>query len=55
MEKMEALILTRLVTAAFIMNLTYMARTHPESPCTIAFEDEEWRIRVARRMERKKS
>jgi hypothetical protein len=44
MEKMKALILMYSVTAVFIMNLTYIARIHPELSCTILFEDEEWKI-----------
>jgi hypothetical protein len=44
MEKMKALILMYSVIAVFIMNLTYMARIHPELPCTILFEDDEWKI-----------
>jgi hypothetical protein len=41
---MKALILMYSVIAVFIMNLTYIARIHPELPCTILFEDEEWKI-----------
>jgi hypothetical protein len=44
MEKMKALILMYSVIAVFIMNLTYIARIHPELPCTILFEDDEWKI-----------
>jgi hypothetical protein len=44
MEKMKALILMYSVIAVFIMNLTYMARIHPELPCTVLFEDDEWKL-----------
>jgi hypothetical protein len=44
MEKMKVLILMYSVIAVFIMNLTYMARIHPDLPCTILFEDGEWKI-----------
>jgi hypothetical protein len=44
MEKMKALILMYSVIAVFIMNLTYIARIHPGLPCTILFEDDEWKI-----------
>jgi hypothetical protein len=44
MEKMKALILMYSVIAVFIMNLTYIARIHPELPCTVLFEDGEWKI-----------
>ncbi|MDR2552162.1 MAG: hypothetical protein LBD31_03215 [Treponema sp.] len=32
------------VIAAGIMNLTYLARLKPELPCTVYFEEEEWRL-----------
>jgi hypothetical protein len=44
MEKMKVLILMYSVIAVFIMNLTYMARIHPQLPCTVLFEDEEWKM-----------
>jgi hypothetical protein len=44
MEKTKLLILKYSVIAVFIMNLTYIARINPELPCTIAFEDEEWKL-----------
>ncbi|MDR2095224.1 MAG: hypothetical protein LBP76_06865 [Treponema sp.] len=43
MEKMKVLILMYSVMAVFIMNLTHIARIHPELPCTIVFEDDEWK------------
>jgi hypothetical protein len=44
MEKMTVLILMYAVIAVFILNLTYIARINPELPCTILFEEEEWKI-----------
>jgi hypothetical protein len=44
MEKMKVLILMYSTIAIFIMNLTYIARIHPELPCTILFEDDGWKI-----------
>jgi hypothetical protein len=41
--RMKALIPMYSVIAAFIMNLTYIARIRPELPCTILFEEEEWK------------
>jgi hypothetical protein len=28
----------------FIMNLTYRVRIHPPLPCTVLFEEEEWKV-----------
>ncbi|MDR3356043.1 MAG: hypothetical protein LBO04_02535 [Spirochaetaceae bacterium] len=53
-EKMKVLILMYSVIAVFIMNLTYMARIHPELPCTILFKDEEWKILYLRAAHRTK-
>jgi hypothetical protein len=44
MEKTKALILMYSVIGVFIMNLTYIARINPELPCTILFEEEEWKV-----------
>ncbi|MDR2739724.1 MAG: hypothetical protein LBB68_07840 [Treponema sp.] len=44
MEKVKVLILMYSVIAVFIMNVTYIARIHPELPCTVLFEEEEWKI-----------
>jgi hypothetical protein len=44
MGKMKVLILMYSVIAVFIMNLTYIARINPELPCTILFEEEEWKM-----------
>jgi hypothetical protein len=43
MGRMKALILMYSVIAVFMMNLTYIARIQPELPCTILFEEEEWK------------
>ncbi|MDR1446921.1 MAG: IS4 family transposase, partial [Treponema sp.] len=44
MEKTKALIMMYSVIAVFIMNLTYIARVNPDLPCTILFEDDEWKL-----------
>jgi hypothetical protein len=44
MEKTKILILMYSVIAVFIMNLTYIARLNPDLPCTILFEDDEWKL-----------
>jgi hypothetical protein len=44
MERMKALILMYSVIAVYILNLTYIARINPDLPCTILFEEEEWKI-----------
>jgi transposase len=44
MEKTKAMILMYSVIAVFIMNLTYIARVSPELPCTILFDEEEWKV-----------
>jgi hypothetical protein len=44
MEKTEFLILMYSVIAVFIMNLTYIARLNPDLPCTVLFDDDEWKL-----------
>ncbi|MHC6203328.1 IS4 family transposase [Breznakiellaceae bacterium SP9] len=44
MDKMKALILMYSVIAVYIMNLTYIARINPDLPCSIVFEEAEWKI-----------
>jgi hypothetical protein len=44
MEKTKTLILMYSVIAVFIMNLTSIARISPELPCTILFDEEEWKV-----------
>jgi hypothetical protein len=43
-DKTTLLVLMYSVIAAVIMNLTYIARVAPEKPCTIFFEEEEWKL-----------
>ncbi|GHV22891.1 IS4 family transposase [Spirochaetia bacterium] len=44
MERMKVLILMYSVIAVYIMNLTYIARINPGLPCTILFEETEWKL-----------
>ena len=44
MDKITLLVLMYSVIAVVIMNMTYIARIHPEEPCTIFFEEDEWRV-----------
>jgi hypothetical protein len=44
MENMKALILMYSVIGVFIMNLTYRVRIHSPLPCTVLFEEEEWKM-----------
>jgi hypothetical protein len=32
------------IIASAIMNITYVARIHPLLPCTIWFEEDEWKV-----------
>ena len=41
MDKTTVLVLMYSVIAAFIMNMTYMARINPRLPCSVCFEEEE--------------
>jgi hypothetical protein len=43
-EKMSLLVLMYSIIAVSIMNMTYIARIKPEAPCTIFFEEEEWKL-----------
>jgi hypothetical protein len=43
-EKTASLILMYSIISVFILNLTYIARIHPDLPCTIVFDDDEWKI-----------
>jgi hypothetical protein len=47
-EKTKTLIVMYSVIAVFIMNLTYIARVSPELPCTILFDEEEWKVLYSR-------
>jgi hypothetical protein len=44
MEKTKTLIFMYSVISVFIMNLTYIARVNPCLPCTILFDEEEWKV-----------
>jgi len=43
-EKMKTLILMYSIIAMTIMNITYIARLFPDLPCTVCFEEEEWKV-----------
>ena len=43
MEKTTALVLMYSIIAVAILNITYIARIHPFLPCTVCFEEEEWK------------
>jgi len=44
MDKTAMLVLMYSVIAIAIMNMTYIARIHPQAPCTVFFEEEEWKV-----------
>ena len=44
MDKTTMLVLMYSVIAVMIMNMTYIARIRPKEPCTIFFEEEEWKV-----------
>ena len=44
MEKTTTLVLMYSIIAAAIMNITYIARIHPQLPCTVCFEEDEWKL-----------
>jgi hypothetical protein len=44
MEKTTLLVLMYSVIAVAIMNITYIARIHPALPCTVCFEEDEWKV-----------
>jgi hypothetical protein len=44
MEKTTLLVLMYSIIAAAIMNITYVARIHPQLPCTVCFEEDEWKV-----------
>jgi hypothetical protein len=44
MDKTTLLVLMYSVIAVVIMNMTYIARIHPEEPCTVLFEGDEWKL-----------
>jgi hypothetical protein len=44
MEKTKMLIMMYSDISVFIMNPTYIARVNPELPCSILFDEEEWKV-----------
>ena len=43
-KKTTTLVLMYSIIAVAIMNLAYVARVHPQLPCTVFFEDDEWKV-----------
>lgn len=43
-ERMMKIIVMYSIVAINLINMQYMARTNPDLPCTVVFEDNEWRI-----------
>ena len=43
-DKTTLLVLMYSVIAVVIMNMTYIARIHPDEPCTAFFEEDEWKL-----------
>ena len=54
-DKTTLLVLMYSVIAVVIMNMTYTARIHPEEPCTVFFEEDEWRVLYCAANKTKKS
>jgi hypothetical protein len=44
MEKTTTLVLMYSIIAAAILNITFIARVHPDLPCSVCFEEEEWKV-----------
>jgi hypothetical protein len=44
MEKTTTLVLMYSIIAAAIMNITFIARIHPHLPCTVCFDEDEWKV-----------
>ena len=44
MDKTTLLVLMYSVISVLILNMTYIARIHPETPCTVFFEEDEWKV-----------
>jgi hypothetical protein len=44
MDKTTLLVLMYSVIAVMVMNMTYIARIHPKEPCTVFFEEDEWKV-----------
>jgi hypothetical protein len=43
-EKTKTLIVMYSVITVFIMNLTYIVRVNSKLPCTILFDEDEWKV-----------
>jgi hypothetical protein len=43
-EKTAILVLMYSIISVFIMNMAYIARINPDLPCTILFDDDEWKL-----------
>jgi hypothetical protein len=44
MERTATLVLMYSIIAAVILNITYIARIYPQLPCTVCFEEDEWKV-----------
>jgi hypothetical protein len=44
MEKTTMLVLMYSIVAVTIMNITFIARIHPQLPCTVCFAEDEWKV-----------
>ena len=44
MDKTTLLVLMYSVIAVLILNMTYIARIHPDISCTVFFEEDEWKV-----------
>jgi len=44
MDRTTLLVLMYSVIAVLILNITYIARIHPELSCTVFFEEDEWKV-----------
>jgi hypothetical protein len=44
MDKTTTLVCMYSIIAVAIMNITYAARLHPDLPCTVFFEEDEWKV-----------
>ncbi len=43
-DKMTTLVCMYSIIATAIMNITYAARIYPDVPCTVFFEENEWKV-----------
>jgi hypothetical protein len=44
MKNTTALVLMYSIIAVFIMNMTYIARVNPALPCSVLFDEDEWKL-----------